>query len=608
MDWDRDNDGSLDIYETNWNSPNPRLGDGNPGHFFGNEFSDFVQIQTAEIFGKEIPVGATLGFADRPEPSTPTPFVDALAQILNTEYDDDDFVVLIGHSLGGNSVLRVSQQTTTQIDLLASLDPVGWSLTGTADPLLNTQIIPPIVVDSPFSGVIGPDDFRVYDGLNVGIPIDPLVAAATAGLFDPTINPDTNLPRGQIGYRNELPDPSSRVEYFYNRWQQEYFFPFDFLSSGRLDDGAVQNTVTRFRYDGRTIDEQGLSDTNRDVNHDPIERNSDLVDILFNNFGVSLDVDADWGSITDFNFPPDVSVDLNLGRTAAQTHASLPVDPYIQAELKAILDAITPQPPTAVASVVPIGRPFREGDVITLSSAGSFDPNPDDTISFFWRQTAGHAVVISDPNAANPTFYASDDTFNDDSSLVFELTVTDNTGASDTASVTVEIQNVAPIVSPIMGPDQHVRGFDLNFSVAITDPGTADTAFISWDFGDGTVTPFTSIGGSSGTATSPAHAYQGTGTFTVTARVRDDDDTTSVSKTVEIAAAGLIPDPENPSKTALAVGGTLADDEIILSAGGTPGRIDVTINGVYEGSFTPDDRILNCRPARRRPCRDRPGR
>ncbi len=44
--------------------------------------------------------------------------------LLNT-YDDSDTIILIGHSFGADSLLKVAERTDRQIDLLVSLDAVG---------------------------------------------------------------------------------------------------------------------------------------------------------------------------------------------------------------------------------------------------------------------------------------------------------------------------------------------------------------------------------------------------------------------------------------------------------------------------------------------------
>src|SRR5205814_1607185 len=88
-----------------------------------------------------------------PNPALPNTFVDRLSNILDNDYDDGDFVVLVGHSLGGNSVLRVANQTHRKIDLLAPLDPVGWSTTGIKETKL-IEIIPRLTVEKLGWGVL----------------------------------------------------------------------------------------------------------------------------------------------------------------------------------------------------------------------------------------------------------------------------------------------------------------------------------------------------------------------------------------------------------------------------------------------------------------------
>jgi chitinase len=47
----------------------------------------------------------------------------------------------------------------------------------------------------------------------------------------------------------------------------------------------------------------------------------------------------------------------------------------------------------------------REGSTVTLHGGDTFDPDGD-ALFYFWSQTAGPAVTLSDPLAANPTFTA----------------------------------------------------------------------------------------------------------------------------------------------------------------------------------------------------------
>jgi hypothetical protein len=77
------------------------------------------------------------------------------------------------------------------------------------------------------------------------------------------------------------------------------------------------------------------------------------------------------------------------------------------------------------------------GTTVTLDGTGSSDP--DGTIaSYAWTQTAGtNTVTLSSASAAQPTFTAPGTT----DTLTFQLTVTDNSGATATDSVTVNVLN-----------------------------------------------------------------------------------------------------------------------------------------------------------------------
>ena len=99
--------------------------------------------------------------------------------------------------------------------------------------------------------------------------------------------------------------------------------------------------------------------------------------------------------------------------------------------------------------------------VVALTGAGSSDP--DGTIaSFAWTQTAGTAVVLSGADTAAPGFTAP----NASVTLTFQLTVTDNRGAtaSDTVNVTVNLPPAADA-----GADKLVLA---NAAVTLTGSGT----------------------------------------------------------------------------------------------------------------------------------------
>ena len=216
-------------------------------------------------------------------------------------------------------------------------------------------------------------------------------------------------------------------------------------------------------------------------------------------------------------------------------------------------------------------------------------------LTYQWTLFSGpHSVTILPTTDSTVTF-----TPRDNGTFRFRLQVTDSTGLTSLLSddVVITVNNVDPTLDPLVGPTKRVRGFEATYAASFGDPGLDDDHEIQWDFGDGVVTAFMP-----GFATPPfalpvlnsvMHTYRQTGNFTVTATVHDDDGgTTSASLNVAVSAAGLIPDPDDPTKTALAVGGTGVDDIIVLLPNGTSGFIDVYVNGTFEGWFAPTGMIL----------------
>ena len=86
------------------------------------------------------------------------------------------------------------------------------------------------------------------------------------------------------------------------------------------------------------------------------------------------------------------------------------------------------------------GQTAEEGSTVTLTAAGSSDP--DDGISGYrWTQTGGSpAVTLSDPGSAQPTFVAPA-VDGSGTSLTFQLTVTDAGGLKSDSAVTVTVND-----------------------------------------------------------------------------------------------------------------------------------------------------------------------
>lgn len=165
-------------------------------------------------------------------------------------------------------------------------------------------------------------------------------------------------------------------------------------------------------------------------------------------------------------------------------------------------------PPVADA-----GGPYEanEGSEITFDASGSRDPDEDE-LQYRWdfeNDGIWDTDYSSDPMVTVPYY-------ND---LVGEIAVEVFDGElTDTATASITIHNVAPIVS-LIGVTQPNPGFILpgdllGFTGSYTDPGTLDTHSITWNFGDGTTSTSTMT---------PLHPYSAPGHYTVTLTVMDND-------------------------------------------------------------------------------------
>ncbi|NIP35549.1 MAG: PKD domain-containing protein, partial [Thermoplasmata archaeon] len=104
-------------------------------------------------------------------------------------------------------------------------------------------------------------------------------------------------------------------------------------------------------------------------------------------------------------------------------------------------------------------------------------------------------------------------TFVDDGNYIVVLTVTDNSGGTNTTTFHVAVSNVRPTLEASANATSIIEGGSVKFTVSWTDPGIEDTHNVLWEFGDGTNT----------TTLSPTHHYVQDGTYTVLVTVTDDD-------------------------------------------------------------------------------------
>jgi len=144
---------------------------------------------------------------------------------------------------------------------------------------------------------------------------------------------------------------------------------------------------------------------------------------------------------------------------------------------------------------------------------GTASNDPDGSIvSYNWNFGDGNTGSTASPSHV----YTVDGTFN------ISLIVTDDAGATDTASTTASIGlgNMPPVADP-SGPYNGTVGVPVMFDgTGSTDPDGTIVSY-SWDFGDGSV----------GTGPTPNHTYVTQGTYNVTLQVADDTGATDSAMT-----------------------------------------------------------------------------
>jgi Ca2+-binding RTX toxin-like protein len=229
-----------------------------------------------------------------------------------------------------------------------------------------------------------------------------------------------------------------------------------------------------------------------------------------------------------------------------------------------------------------------EGGSVALSSAGSSDPDGSIT-AFQWDFNYDGVTFDVDATGAAPTFAAGN--LDGPSSRTVALRVIDNVGAATIDTASVGVTNVPPTAF-VTGDTFAVPGLPRSFTVSATDPSLADTLAgftFNVTFGDGgsvTLLPDDPL--------TVSHVYAAEGTYTVTVTATDKDGGVSDPAThvIEVKAAGILPDPTDPTKTALYVGGTTGNDKIKILPVGSSGAYEVFVNGVSKGTFSPTGRII----------------
>ncbi len=162
---------------------------------------------------------------------------------------------------------------------------------------------------------------------------------------------------------------------------------------------------------------------------------------------------------------------------------------------------------------------------LTVDFDGSFSDDPDGTIvSYVWD--FGDGGTATGPSATR--VYPA-------GTWIATLTVTDDSGRTDSTTRTVTVASAPPIASFTAAPSTGAAPLDVSFDASASIDADGSIVGYAWDFGDG------------GTATGPlaVHSF-GVGTFTVTLTVTDNDGNTDT----ETRSIGSTNDAPVPSFTA----------------------------------------------------------
>jgi DNA/RNA endonuclease G (NUC1) len=164
-----------------------------------------------------------------------------------------------------------------------------------------------------------------------------------------------------------------------------------------------------------------------------------------------------------------------------------------------------------------------EGSSVTLSAAGSSDPDGD-ALAYAWSFGDG-----AEGTGASPSHV-----YADNGNYPVTVIVTDPYGAADTATTTVTVMNVAPSVAAFANGSL-LQGEVYATAGSFGDPG-ADTWTATVDYGDGSGAQPLALNGNDFAL---SHRYTAAGTFTVTVRVTDDDGAEGVrTATVTVRSPG----------------------------------------------------------------------
>jgi len=181
-----------------------------------------------------------------------------------------------------------------------------------------------------------------------------------------------------------------------------------------------------------------------------------------------------------------------------------------------------------------------------------FDGSPFQTFNYSAGTTTfseAHRYLDDNPSGTGSDTYA------------ITATLADDDSGSDTATVSVTVNNVAPVITSLVSSAPEVGDAAPSDVVTVTgfftDIGTLDThtAFINW--GDGTVTP--GVIDERAGSFAGAHVYATGGIYDIVVNLFDDDSGTTEKETTALVTGARVKDGE------LQVVGTHCNDQVDIN-------------------------------------------
>jgi PKD repeat protein len=150
---------------------------------------------------------------------------------------------------------------------------------------------------------------------------------------------------------------------------------------------------------------------------------------------------------------------------------------------------------------------------VSFNASGSTDPDGS-IVSYSWNFGEG----------TSGTGVTRGHTYNNSGNYTVSLTVTDDDGATDSASTVIQvttppIPNQAPTASFTATPSSGNAPLSVSFNASASSDPDGTIVSYSWNFGDGATT----------TGVSRSHTYDSAGNYTATLTVTDDDGATDSS-------------------------------------------------------------------------------